>query len=135
MEHIMSETPEQITASVIDRSNRLLSLRSNPGFRDAWQISQNMVDIATAIAVDYGGWDSQQITVLKVRAQAAKEHHELFFAKIVEAIRDGIEAQATAANLTDKTPAEVVEQGDYVRQQVLTRFEEFDAEGRLPGTY
>jgi len=71
----------------------------------------------------------------KVRMQCAKEFKDLLFAKIIEAIREGVQEQAAASNLADKTPAEILDQGDYVRQQVLTKFEEFDAEGRLPGTY
>ena len=131
----MSDSPEQINTSVIDRANRLLSLRSNPGFADAFQISKEIVESLTESAITYPGWDIQQLMVLKSRAQAAKEHHDLLFGKIIEAIRDGIEAQAAASNLSDKTPAEIVEQGDYVRQQVLTRFEEFDSECRAPGSY
>jgi hypothetical protein len=131
----MSESPEQITNSVIERANRLLSLRSNQGFSDLYRISQDIVNSLTDSAITYPGWDIQQLMVLKSRAQAAKEHHELLFAKIVEAIRDGLEAQAVATNLGDKTVTEVLEQGDYVRQQVLTRFEEFDNETRAPGSY
>lgn len=119
----------------IDRANRLSSLRVNPGFRDAWQISKDLADEAGRISITYPGWDPQQIMVLKARAQAALEHHELFFAKIVEAIREGVQEQAAQQNLADKSVPEILDQGDYVRQQVLTKFEEFDNEGRLPGTY
>ena len=131
----MSETPVQESASVIDRANRLLSLRSNPGFRDAWQISKALSDEATRISVTYPGWDPQQIMVLKARAQAALEHHELFFAKIIEAIREGVQEQANQSNLAEKPVSEILETGDYVRQQVLTRFEELDNETRAPGSY
>ena len=122
-------------SEIIDRSNRLLSLRSNPGFRDAWQISKDMSDEAGRISITYGGWDPNQIMVLKARAQAALEHHETFFARIKEAINDGIQEQAAQVNLPEKTPAEILEQGDYVRQEVLAHFSDMDAEGRLPGSY
>jgi hypothetical protein len=131
----MSEPFEPTSEAVIERANRLLSLRANQGFRDAWKISQELVDSATAISVDYPGWDPQLIMVLKARAQAAKEHHALFFAKIAEAIREGINAQAASSNLPDKSVSEVIETGDLVRQEVLTKFKEMDFDGRLPGTY
>ena len=122
-------------SDVVERANRLLGLHANPGFADAWQISKDMADEAGRISITYPGWDPQQIMVLKARAQAALEHHELFFAKIKEAIREGIEAQAAQTNLHEKTPAEILEQGDYVRQEVLARFSEMDGETRAPGSY
>jgi hypothetical protein len=122
-------------SEVIERANRLMSLRGNQGFADAWRISKALSDEATRISVTYPGWDPQQIMVLKARAQAALEHHELFFAKIQEAIRDGIEAQAADSNLHDKTTKDIIEQGDYVRQQVLAKFEELDTEVRAAGSY
>ncbi len=121
-------------SETIDRANRLLSLRANPGFRDAFQMSQEMVDAAARISITYGGWDPQQIMVLKARAQAALEHHELFFAKLQEAINDGVR-EAAASTLPEKTPAEILEQGDYVRQEVLSHFEAMDGESRIPGSY
>ena len=121
-------------SETIDRANRLLSLRANPGFRDAFQMSQEMVDAAGQISIRYGGWDPQQIMVLKARAQAALEHHELFFAKLQEYINDGVREAATSG-LPEKTPAEILEQGDYVRQEVLAHFTEMDGESRIPGSY
>lgn len=121
-------------SETIDRANRLLSLRANPGFRDAFQMSQAIVDSITATAIDYPGWDMQQLMVLKARAQAAKEHHELFFAQLQEAINDGVR-EAAASTLPEKTPAEILEQGDYVRQEVLSHFEAMDGDNRIPGSY
>lgn len=120
------------TTPAIERANRLISVRSNPGFLDILRISQEIVDSATKILIQYPGWDPQQITVLKVRAQAATEHHEMLLAKINEAIRDGV-AEGTAQSLPEKSADDAVDQGDYVRQQVLQRFEEQD--GRLAGSY
>jgi hypothetical protein len=131
----MSEPNVLPSSAVIDRANRLMGLRANPGFPDAWQISKALADEAGHISITYPGWDPQQIMVLKARAQAALEHHELFFAKIQEVIRAGIQEQAASPTLSDKTPAEVLETGDYVRQEVLAHFAEMDSEGRLPGTY
>lgn len=131
----MSEPFIQTETPAIGRANRLLSLRSNPGFADAWQISKALSDEATHISITYGGWDPQQIMVLKARAQAALEHHELFFAKIQEAIVEGVQEQSLQMNLSEKTPTEILETGDYVRQEVLTHFAEMDQETRAPGSY
>jgi hypothetical protein len=126
---------EPTSTPAIERANRLMHLRAHPGFPDLTRISQDLVDDAAAISIDYPGWDVQQIAVLKARAQAAKEHHALLFAKIAEAIREGIQEQAASTNLSEKSPAEILETGDLVRQEVLTKFEEMSSEGRLPGTY
>jgi len=118
--------PQTITPN-IERANRLISLKSHPGFFDLLAISQEMVDSAAAICADYPGWDAQQIVVLKVRMQAAKEHHQLLISKILEAIRVGVDEQKEmAASLPKKTVDEVVEQGDFVRQAVLEKFDEYD---------
>ena len=122
-------------SDVTERANRLMALRAHPGFQEAWQISKQLSDEAGRISITYPGWDPTQIIILKSRAQAALEFHEQLFGRIAGAIRDGIEEQAAASNLHDKTPAEVLEQGVYVRQQVLSRFEDLDTETRIPGTY
>jgi hypothetical protein len=131
----MSAPSVQTPTSAIERANRLMSLRANPGFRDAFLISEEIVNTLTATAIDYPGWDMQQLMVLKSRAQAAKEHHDLLFAKIQEAISEGIQAQAAQGNQAEKTPIEILEQGDYVRQAVLTRFKDLDNENRPAGSY
>lgn len=122
-------------SETINRANRLLSLKSNPGFADAWRISKDLADEAGRISITYPGWDPNQMIVLKARAQAALEYHELFFAKIKEAINDGVQEQAAQANLPEKTPAEILEQGDYVRQEVLAHFSDMDSENRPAGSY
>lgn len=121
-------------SETIDRANRLASLQIQPGFSDLWKLSLEISNELTATAVDYPGWDLQQLLVLKARAQAAKEHHERLFLKLNAIIHAGIEEQAAADNPRDKSIPEIIEQSDYVRLQVLTKFEEMDAEG-LPGTY
>jgi hypothetical protein len=128
--------PLEPTASYnIERANRLMALRVHPGFQDLVRISQAMADEAGRISITYPGWDPNQLMVLKARAQAALEHHELLFAKISEAIREGVEEQAASANLPDKSVREVLETGDLVRQEVLTKFSDLDQESRLPGSY
>ena len=122
------------TTFLIERANRLISLRAHPGFIDLLRISQELVDEATAVSIDYGGWDPQQIVVLKSRAQAAKEYHSRLIGKVMEAIRDGMEdASANASILPEKTPGEALEQGDYVRQKMLEKFDDMDA--RPAGSY
>lgn len=120
------------TTPTIERANRLISVRSNPGFRDIVQISLDLVKSAADMCADYPGWDPQQIVMLKVRMQCAKEHHEILLANINEAIRAGLE-EARTATLPQKTVVEAAEQGDYVRQAVLQKFEEI--EGRAAGSY
>lgn len=122
------------TTPTIERANRLISLKAHPGFLDLLQISKSIVDSATAVLVDYGGWDPAQISVLKVRAQAAKEHHELLIAKMMEAIREGVEEDRTFTETRpEKTASEVLEQGDFVRQKVMEKFESMDL--RVAGSY
>lgn len=126
---------EPVTTPTIERANRLMSVRTNPGFLDILRISQEIVQSAADTARDYPGWDLQQMLVLKVRSQVAKEHHDLLLAKINEAIREGIdERKRTASTVPAKTPTEVLEQGDLVRQEVLTKFDEMD-DMRAAGSY
>lgn len=128
-------SPFQTTTTPnIERANRLISVRSNPGFLDILRISQEIVDNQTACIVDYPGWDKDQMTVLKVRAQCSKEHHQLLLAKINEAIQLGVaEASSQVFNLPEKTAEEAVDQGDFVRQRVLEHFE--DQDNRPAGSY
>jgi hypothetical protein len=122
------------TTPNIERANRLMSLKSHPGFYDWLRISQELVDEAAAVSIDYGGWDAQQITVLKCRAQAAKEHHQLMIAKMLDAIRIGVEeARVQMTVEPQKTTAEMIEQGDLVRIKTLEHFDEMD--GRVAGSY
>lgn len=122
------------TTPSIERANRLMSLKAHPGFLDVLRISQDLVDTTTAQLVDFGGWDDKQITVLKVRAQAAKEHHALLIFKIQEAIQSGLDEMKSLINdLPVKSAEEIVDQGDYVRQQVLQKFDEQDM--RAAGSY
>ena len=116
------------TTPTIEKANRLLSLRSHPGFIDVIRIAQELVDSATAVLVDYGGWDPAQISVLKVRAQAAKEFKSLLLGNIQDAIRAGVEEDSMRrSSMPEKSPEDVLAQGDYVRQEVLTKFDEMDS--------
>lgn len=130
-----SPTNPVVTATDhIQRANRLISLRAHPGFLDLLQISRDLVAVAVENCSGYPGWDPQQMMVLKIRQQSATEHHEMLIAKVLEAIRIGIDAAAAQPAVTT-TAAEAVDQGDYVRQAVLTKFKEKDDENRIPGSY
>ena len=127
-----------MSTPTIERANRLMSLQANQGFPDLWEISQDLVKNLTATAIEYPGWDLQQLLVLKARAQAAKEHHELLFGTIKDAIEAGILEQKAAMESAKPTPEEIrsaIEQGDLVRQAVLTKFDQKDAEQRTAGSY
>lgn len=122
------------TTAAMDRANRLISVRTHPGFLEILRISQDLVQSAVDMCVDYPGWDAQQIVILKVRMQAAKEHHELLLARINEAIQIGIEEGRTkTATLPEVSPDDIVDHGDYVRQAVLEKFNENDM--RAAGSY
>jgi hypothetical protein len=121
-------------SAIIDRANRLMGLKDHPGFADLMQISQQLVKEAVDSTSDYPGWDKDMMVVLKVRQQAAKEHHMALTQRVAAAIQAGIEeARASVANFAQQPVAEMQEQGDYVRQAVLTKFEEQD--NRVPGSY
>lgn len=126
---------EATTTPNIERANRLISVRAHPGFLDVLRLSQEIVQEAADNCADYPGWDAQQITVLKVRMQVAKEHHQRLLVKIQQVIENGIaEGQEFAANLPAKSAEESLDQGDYVRQRMLERFESQD-EMRAAGSY
>ena len=127
-----------ITTPTIELANRLMHVQTLPGFLDIIRISQELVKDADTACADYGGWDPQQIVVLKVRMQAAREHHALLLKKIKDAIEAGILEQKAAMESAKPTPEEIrsaIEQGDLVRQAVLTKFDQKDAEQRTAGSY
>lgn len=122
------------TTPAIQRANRLMSLRSNPGYQDLLQISAQLVKEASDTSIDYPGWDAQQIAVLKSRAQGSKAHHEEMQRRIQSAIQDGIaEGRAMRDTLPQVSAEEALETGDFVRQEVLKKFEE--EENRPAGSY
>ncbi len=126
----------QTTTPAIERANRLISLRAHPGFIDFLRLSEELVQIATDISVDFGGWDTQQIVILKARAQASKEHHQGLLGKLQEAIDIGLaEAREQLESLPEKTAQELQDQGDYVRLKVLQNFEKRDQDARVAGSY
>jgi hypothetical protein len=134
----MSSNPSVITPAAapfvptttpnIERANRLISLRAHPGFLDILRITQEQVQEAVDACSNYPGWDTQQILVLQVRQKCATEFHQMLLARVNDAIQMGIdESRANVASLPEKSVAEAVDQGDYVRQKALEKFDEFDS--------
>lgn len=125
-----------VTTPTIERANRLMSVRANPGFLDVLRIIDDLVERTVEECSDYPGWDPQMMVVLKVRMQAAKELKPAILAKINETIDAGVaeaRAQIEAANIPVKTAEQSIDQGDLVRQKVLESFAEMDT--RVPGSY
>jgi len=124
------------TTPTIERANHLMGLRAHPGFAEFMGLAQELVQETIDATSRYPGWDPQQIIVLKVRQQVAKELCDALMVKMMEAIRAGIDEQAAnTANLPVKTAEESLEQGDYVRQAVLASFKERETENRAAGSY
>ena len=126
------------TTPTIELANRLISLQAHPGFLDLIRLSQELAQEAADICADYPGWDAQQIVVLKVRMQVAREHHNALIGKVQMAIQAGLDEMREKANvLPAKTVAEIVDQGDYVREKMLQHFADRDEHDgmRIAGSY
>jgi len=142
----LSDKPEEVVAAqpapvlettpTIERANRLQALVVHPGWPDVMHICEDLIKDAANTVARYPGWDAQQIVVLKARLQAAVEHQDALTNRIRDAIAAGV---VEAQNLIEekKIPAptaqQAIESADYVRQEVLKKFEESDL--RIPGSY
>ena len=140
----MRSTPSQVTAATapfvqtttpaIERSNRLMSVRQNPGYIELVRIANEMAQEAVVANTTYPGYDTQVMWVLKIRQQVAAEYAQMFFTRVQNEIQAGLdEMRAQITTLPVKSAAEAVDQGDYVRQAVLQKFDEYDS--RSPGSY
>lgn len=125
------------TTPAMERANRLMSLRTQPGFLDLIRLSLELVTECGEKCDSFDGWDSQKIVFLKMQSQAAKEHHvALFGMKVNAAIQQGIaegRELLEQAKVPQMTVQEAVEAGDYVRVEVLKKFEEADS--RAAGSF
>lgn len=101
-------------------ANRLVLLKSSPGFNDLVGIVKELELEATASLVDFAGWDKDQIASLKSRAQAAKELCHEIFIRIDERILAGASSSNTRVESA---------QADTLRNTIL------EADTRIPGTY
>lgn len=128
-----------ITTPTIERGNRLLAIRQHPGFNDLIRIGQDLVQEAMEQSRDFGGWDPQQIAILKVRHQAAFEYHTRLLARMQSYIEQAITEVRAAQNENPKaepTAQEILDNGDFVRQEMLKRFEQMDqVDNRPAGSY
>lgn len=125
-----------VTTPTIERANRLFSLRAHPGFLDLLRVLDDFVEAARQKTETYPGWDTQIMLVLKVRQQVAAEVKPALLSEVNDIIDAGIaeaRAQVEAANIPAKSAADSVDQGDFVRQQVLESFEQMD--NRVAGSY
>jgi hypothetical protein len=127
------------TTRNIQRANHLLAVRQHPGFIEIMTLLQEIVKMAHDNVDTYPGWDKEQMAILVCRSQAAKQLQEMLITRIQEAIAAGIQESRILEEqqFVAKTPAEALEQGDYVRQQVLKKFHELDTgnESRAPGSF
>lgn len=124
------------TTPTIERANRLMGLRSHPGYLDLVRLINELVQESIDATSEYPGWDPNVIVILKVKQQAASEFPKALTIKINNAIDAGLseaKAQVETASAPPMTAADAVDQGDYVRQRVLQTFEEMD--NRVPGSY
>jgi len=90
--------------SKIERGNRFLALRSHPAYNDLVGLSLELVGEAHLAVDEYPGWDKDQMVMLAVRSKVAKEFHNRLFAKITEAIQEGISEGQTPERGETRTP-------------------------------
>lgn len=124
----------------IERANLLLALKQMPGYVELLRLSAQLAQRATDALVDFGGWDMQQIAVLKARAQAAKEFNALLWSTVDDVIRQGIaeaaRAEAAAKKSQENATRETIDAADRLRVQVLTMPEAApDDDQRVAGSY
>jgi hypothetical protein len=133
---------EPTTTPVMERANRLAAVRSHAGFLEILRILQDIEKLATDQALNYEGWDTLQIALRAASMRTAQQVRLQLLSRIQDAIDEGVadaSRQVEMATLAAKTQNEVVEQGDYVRSQVLDTFaaldEKTDDPMRIAGSY
>lgn len=127
------------TTLTIDKANRLLALKSHPGFNDLVALSEQTVKAAEDALVGFEGWDKDELVARSIAFRAAKRSHEMLFGRLVKAIQDGIE-EAVAIRDANATPselfsAEAADMADDLRVKVLQHMDDTKYETRIPGTY
>lgn len=85
----LDPTKEPTAAAVLALANRMIALKASPGFHDLRLICEMLEQEATEAIIEYPGHDRDQLFVLKVRAQAAKELVVELFGRIEGAIANG----------------------------------------------
>jgi hypothetical protein len=116
--------------AVIDRGRRLFQLRQTPGFVDLYKLSEALVPHAIDAVVDFPGWDEQQISALKARAQAAKEFHNTLFGEIDKAVVDANEEHEAelVRKAAERDTQTVAEEADQLRNETFKKFEDMERE-------
>ena len=118
----------------MERANRLVSLRSHPGFKDLIQIALDMAGEAEEKLTSFNGWDPAAISAIAVASQISRRFQQELMRRIQAAINDGIlEAKTLANQLPEKTAADLLDQSDFVRRKALEMFDEMD--NRVAGSY
>lgn len=118
---------------LIDRANIFMALKSHPAFNELYRLSQSLVDDATRIARDFGGWDKDQILCLQQRAKASAEHHERLFGTMDEAIHEGIMAASEHQDEIVHAANENSIESDNLRAAVMNKMDR--EEVRVAGSY
>ena len=111
----------------VAQANRLLGLRSHEGWGDLMAIAARLVHQVSNTAIDFEGWDPQQIVVLKGRAQGAKAIIEQLQIEINDAIATGIYTARMNEGESYATTAET----DSLREEILSHA----SDGRVAGSY
>lgn len=121
---------------VIERANRLMTLRGDPGWPVLMDILNGLVKVVTDAAIDFGGWDAQQIIVLKGRAQGAKALAEQLLIQVNEAINLGIHLAQVAEGFAPTSAT--AEQSDNLRNAFFALGESegrIESESRVAGSF
>lgn len=100
------------------RGNRLMHLATSPGFNDLRQIANGLVQEAADMSADFPGYDKDQIVMLKIRHQTAKEFSQQLFARL----NFIIDSSATPAHNAAGEPTFKAIHEEY-------------ADSRVPGSY
>jgi hypothetical protein len=116
------------TSDAIARGNRLHILKQSPGFADLYRISEMLVKHATDALVNYPGWDQQQISVLKSRAQALSEHHVQLFSMVNEALAEARQESESILEqeASKRSTREAVLEADELRGDSMLALEGFE---------
>ena len=135
LSEVTLDRPQPIMSTpAMERANRLVSLRSHPGFKDLIQIALDMAGEAEEKLTSFNGWDPAAISAIAVASQISRRFQQELMRRIQAAINDGIlEAKTLANQLPEKTAADLLDQSDFVRRKALEMFDEMD--NRVAGSY
>jgi hypothetical protein len=123
-----------VSTTAIERANRLVALRSHPGFPDLIQIALEMASEAEEKLTSFNGWDPAAIAAIAVASQVSRRFQRELMRRIQERINEGIlEARTLQNSENEKTVREVLDQSDFVRRKALEMFDDLD--NRVAGSY